>query len=243
MTSVSQEDIVKTTASATSVGPSPYEIGALFGRFVTDCFVAGNSIAGAIGSITSHVAATAGVHGVTGSVVGTTDTQTLTGKTIDTSVNTVTVAGNTLQLEYGKYISQASFTTNASTTNIAAAGTFVPIVGAWALSTNGIPVTLGVGGLVTMTGTGSFQAPYSTTISASITGAAANTTYRFTLFYNGAPLPTEQLCATNAAGVGSTSMSHQLLLITGDTFQLMVTSATTGTIVVPVAVVTIVKAA
>jgi hypothetical protein len=37
-----------------------------------------------------HIAATGGVHGVTGSVVGTTDTQTLTNKTISASSNTLT---------------------------------------------------------------------------------------------------------------------------------------------------------
>jgi hypothetical protein len=40
----------------------------------------------------AHIAATATVHGLTGTVVGTTDTQTLTNKTISSASNTLTVA-------------------------------------------------------------------------------------------------------------------------------------------------------
>lgn len=42
----------------------------------------------------SHTAASSNIHGVTGTIVGTTDTQTLTNKTIDASLNTITEISN-----------------------------------------------------------------------------------------------------------------------------------------------------
>jgi hypothetical protein len=46
------------------------------------------------GNLTSHENATTGVHGVTGNIVGTSDTQALTNKTIDGSMNTLSNIGN-----------------------------------------------------------------------------------------------------------------------------------------------------
>jgi len=53
-----------------------------------------NAITGAGGDLTSHANATTGVHGVTGNVVGTSDSQTLTNKTIDGSSNTISNIAN-----------------------------------------------------------------------------------------------------------------------------------------------------
>lgn len=46
-------------------------------------------------ALTAHTGASTGVHGVTGSVVGTTDTQTLTNKTLNDTSNAVLKGGNT----------------------------------------------------------------------------------------------------------------------------------------------------
>jgi hypothetical protein len=51
-------------------------------------------VSGVSGDLTTHEQATTGVHGVTGNIVGTSDSQTLTNKTIDGSSNTISNIAN-----------------------------------------------------------------------------------------------------------------------------------------------------
>jgi hypothetical protein len=64
----------------------------------------------AISASTSHIAASSGVHGVVGSVVGTTDSQALTNKTIDGSLNTLSnLSPSALATSIGQALKFLSF--------------------------------------------------------------------------------------------------------------------------------------
>lgn len=83
----SKVPVIDATGAIVSSSVTPTELGYVSG--VTSAIQTQISSKADSSSLSAHTGASSGVHGVTGSVVGTSDTQTLTNKTIDAASNTV----------------------------------------------------------------------------------------------------------------------------------------------------------
>jgi hypothetical protein len=74
------------------------------------------AVSGVAGDLTTHTSATSGVHGVVGNVVGTTDAQTLTNKTIDGNNNTLSNIANSSLINSEVTINNTSVSLGSSIT-------------------------------------------------------------------------------------------------------------------------------
>jgi len=78
-------------------------------------------------SLANHVNAVSSVHGVSGHVVGTTDTQTLTNKTVDSASNTINVNGTNINTVISNFVTTSSTQTLTNKTMDGGSNSFTNI--------------------------------------------------------------------------------------------------------------------
>jgi hypothetical protein len=167
----------------------------------------------------AHVEATSAVHGLAGAVVGTTDTQTLTNKTIDTSTNTITGA---VTLTGTQTLTNKTLTSPTLTAPVL--GT--PVSGTLTNAT-GLPIATGVSGLGA--GVATFLAtPSSANLAAAVTGETGSGNL---VFATSPTLVTPVLGVATATSINGTTIPTSATLVkTSDTGTVTSTMILDGTI-------------
>ena len=95
MSTIRAERILLTVPSGRDVGLAPDVVTARQGRF-DGLIVGGVDVTEDVADFSTHIASASGVHGATGNVVGTTDAQVLTNKTIVGGANGNNITANLL---------------------------------------------------------------------------------------------------------------------------------------------------